>query len=919
MQSPSVSGIVFSRKSGLLAGVASVGILATSVLAQQQPAVIKVTDHVIHKAEDLQPLGINMFGDGGGTKYSAGNIIFDSGFEPVTMRALYRVIDSGKDKGRFWVTLDGPGTSYYQTLYNGTYSGGSMRAYRFVDGAGQPLPYKPAKMAEGGKILDATNGKSFIPLFNTTVVAKGDSTFPDGGWLAPAPDTIQAVGAMSKPEKDKLREGWRVYYEGGDQLRMDDIVIFERTFAWPDVNDFHPRTRGKGVTSRWTWPVGGVRFVELAADAPAEMNGGHGALELTPDGGVGQLWNKLFCGQGSKEASWYGALESGLKYRYEAWAKVDGAAAGSLTLGFGTEKADGLSAGYYGNKIQKQFRLTNQWQRVGFEFSAPATPAEGPIEGAVLRYEGEGKLLLDNVKLQPVYAPGDADKPFVIYKRTFNELMSTQPTTGRKGALRIWAGLNDGRIEDLCSWTPGSKVSPNGTIRVESNDAVTLPKALTIAQATGESPETRMVPWIIIQVMSSEDDYRRLVEYLSAPYDASTDTPQSKPMAYQRSLQRGNGRPWTADFRQIIIEFGNENWHNRLNENWVGMGRYGAVHQAGTEYGLWAKYMTEQMQKSPYWDAGKLKICLGGNYTAVVNADGSLTGYGQEAAIAAGGANFYNGHATYVGPRWETGDHSQTTIDDNGVQKTLLSYRVRLIDEWTAQAKAQERLVQMGPKSEMVAYEGGPSGFGLKAKTPEEDRAGEYYGKSNAMGTAAADALLDAWRLGWTYQCYFNFGQGRWWNSHTSFGNGFRPSPGFLWETLINENMANMDMVNVSVTGSPTTRVDVPPKKNAKGKTPESVTVEFLQAHAMHDARRTSVAVMNLDLQKEHVFSIQIPSTHVRRISLYTLTGETRDSNLDASKVKIETKQLDTASLKNGSLTARLDAGKGAIYVFENE
>lgn len=887
---------------------------ATASLLAEPRTVISVSNEIIRKADDLEPLGINNFGDIGGTKYSAGNIIFNPGFEPMTMRNLYRVIDSGQDKGKFWITLDGPGTSNYQLFNSGTYSGANMRAYRFVDSAGQPLPYKDAAWADGGKLLDAENGKACVPLFRTTVVAKGASGFPEGGWLAPIPIDYEAWSKTTKEQRDEIHKGWRVYYEGGTELRMDDVVMFERSFAWPDPNDFHPRTRAGGVVSAWTTHVGKSRFVELPADAPPEMDGGRGAMELTPDGGVGQLWNKLFTGPGKKDANWYGTLDKGVTYRYEAWAKVDGASAGKLTLGFGTDKPDGLSAGYYTNRVEKTFSLTGKWQRMGFEFTAPDAVNDGPIEGAILRYEGEGKLLLDNVKLQPVYASGDEEKPFVIYKRTFEELMSTQPKVGHKGALRVWAGLSDVGIESLCSWTSDCGMRLGAAIHVSGYDPITLPKALTIIEATGDSPETRMVPWVIVQVMSSEDEYRQLVEYLAAPYDPTVDSPKSKPMAYKRVQQRGNNRPWTADFRQLIVEFGNENWHNRKNENWIGFGRYGAIHQGGTEYGLWAKYMTAEIQKSPYWDGNKLKICLGGNYTARVNSDGSVKGYGQEATVAAGGINLYHGHATYVGPRWETGDASQTTIDDDGVRKTLFGYRVKLIDEWTAQSKAQDRLKAMGFNTLLAAYEGGPSGFGLRAKSADEDRAGEYYGKTNAMGTAMLDAWLDAWRLGWTHQCYLSFGQGHWWNSHTSFAQGFRASPGLLWQKVINQTMANMDMVAVKVSASPTAALSQPAPKGKK-PIPDAI-VETIQAHATRDQHRTSVAVVNLDLKDSHVFTVQLPAGEVKSVATYTLSGDPRDTNLDALKVKIEERQLDPNSVKNGAIDLTLGPGRGAVYVF---
>lgn len=894
--------------------------LAAPAAGLAQDATITVTDKIIRYAADMPPLGLNSFGDVGGTPHSAGNLIFDPGFEPATMRDLYHVIDSGEDKGKRWITLDGSGTSDYLLYTTGTYSGASMRAYRFLDAAGKPLqPTITAAWADGGKLIDGKQGRSLVKLFDTTVVAAGAPNFPEGGWLAPSPDKFEDWVKLPKDKVAEYKNQWRVYYESDQPLQMDDVVMFQKTVYWPEASAFHPRVAEKGVRSTWTEVIGKVKYIPLPSDAPPEMNGGHGAMQLTPEGGVGQVWHKLFCATGRSDAKWYSSLEEGLKYRYEAWVKTTGNT-GKITFGFGENMPNSLAKGYFGTKIEQTFDVTSQWQRVGFEFTAPHTPAEGNIDGAILHFEGDGPLLVDNVKLQPVYQEGDAEKPFVIDQKLFKEMMRTQPPTGHKGAQRIWAGLSDGKVEALCSWTPDNKLSPGGVgVNVSPNLDTTLPKALTIIEATGDSPETRMVPWIIMQITDTEDEYRQLIEYLAAPYDPAKDSPQTKPMAYLRTQQRGNNRPWADDFRQIIIEYGNENWHNRKNASWIGLGRYGAVHQAGPEYGMWARYMTDQMAKSPYWNGEKFKLVLGGNYSTHVDPDGTVGGYGQEATQYSGGINAYEGHATYVGPRWETGDHSETTIDDNGVQKTLLAYRGGLNKEWAKQAAANDALHAKGFHTALAAYEGGPSGFGLRAKSAEEDKAGEYYGKSSAMAAAMLDAWIDAWRLGWGYQCYFTYGQGHWWNSHTSFANGFRASPSFEVQCLINRYMANMDMVEADVKGGP--MLTVARTRTAaeikKGKPAEMSKVPAVYAHAMLDANRLSVSVVNLDLSAAHRVQIKLPIASAKAITAHGLTGGPRDTNVESSKATIDDQTLDAAALKNGTFTAELKPGTGTIFVFE--
>jgi hypothetical protein len=312
-----------------------------------------------------------------------------------------------------------------------------------------------------------------------------------------------------------------------------------------------------------------------------------------------------------------------------------------------------------------------------------------------------------------------------------------------------------------------------------------------------------------------------------------------------------------------------------------------------------------------------IRFCFGGNYSAAVKPDGSVTGYGQEATVAAAGANHYHSHATYIGPRWETGESSQSTIDDAGVQKTLLAYRLSKDDEWARQAKAHLRLREMGFDVRMSAYEGGPSGFGLTAKTKEEDRAGEYYGKSRAMGVAMLDAWLDAWEMGWTYQCYLSFGQGRWWNSHTSFAREFRPSPGFLAQKLINRTMVSADLVEVTVRGGTSMEVEVPRSQSDIRQNRPAVkrSIHPIQAHAAVRPGQTAVAVVNLDLQAAQEVQLEVPFA-AGAITRYGMTGDPRDTNLSGEKVKLQEALLDPALVKGNLLKLTLSPGDVAILVF---
>lgn len=634
---------------------------------------------------------------------------------------------------------------------------------------------------------------------------------------------------------------------------------------------------------------------------------------MTPDSATGEAvaWYKLAGGTSRKDAFWYGTLDAGTTYRYEAWVRAP--AGGNFTLTFGEIHADRAKSGYFNEAITHTAPTTGQWQKISFTFTAPEPGPEG-IWGATMVYAGVGEALVDNVRLQPVYGPEDEKADFVINKPLFQTLMASQPAEGRKGALRLWCGLNSASMLSILRGAEESAIGLGEPLSMSPANDYSLPNSLLLAEATGDSPETRMVPWIIMQVTHSEEEYAQLMEYLAAPYDpAAGDTPQTKPYAYLRTEQRGNNRPWTDDFREIIVEFGNENWHNRAMPGWIGFGRAGTVHQSGKEYGLWAGHMISHLRALPF-NSPKIKFTLGGNYNADVKPDGTVTGYGQEATVAARGLNQAHSHATYIGPRWEVGESSQTEIDDAGVQKTLLAHRAGNAPEWEKQAAAHKRLREMGFDVSLTAYEGGPSGFGLRAKTPEEDRAGEYYGKSSAMGTAMLDAWINAWLLGWSHQAYLSFGQGRWWSSHTSRSLGHRPSPGWLAQTLLNRYFANADLLAVTVENSPAVTIMVPPKKNAA---PEPRETAVIQAHASSRPGRLTLAVCNLDLANPVNFEAVLPIKSARKITAHTLTGDPRDTNLEELKVSETSTEIPSGELRDGRFPATLLPGRFALYVFE--
>lgn len=67
--------------------------------------------------------------------------------------------------------------------------------------------------------------------------------------------------------------------------------------------------------------------------------------------------------------------------------------------------------------------------------------------------------------------------------------------------------------------------------------------------------------------------------------------------------QGETGKVLAYEFREIVVEYGNETWHNGAGGyGWDGWGRPSWVHHGGREYGMFAKYMfQESVMKMPVW------------------------------------------------------------------------------------------------------------------------------------------------------------------------------------------------------------------------------------------------------------------------------------------------------------------------------
>ncbi len=709
-------------------------------------------------------------------------------------------------------------------------------------------------------------------------------------------------------------------------LERFDYAVVQRRFGNFDMRYVHPRVRGIGNPAdkpSWYWDADlkkvSFSLVPHPQPVPAEMvDPGETCMQVKAAAGEVSIRQIVFIGtEIPKESLWYGQLEPGKNYHLEVWLRQEG-------LGKGGEVKFSYGNAYPG--IAKTFTVDGSWRKYTHDFTGPERPAKVWHFGHQFNFTGPGTLWMDNCRISRCDRPEDADKLYVPNATVLAELLKSQPAAGEKGAHRIWFLSRDATMSSILSWHASSMVRPDWSTSVRGTMEMTLPQGLMFDLATGKDPQSRMMPWLVLQhVLHSEQDWLNLVEYLGAPYDPKLDMPQSKPWAYKRCQQRGVGTPWTDEFNSILIEFGNETWHNGHFEDWLGFHLHGAIWEGGKEYGLFATYLIENMKRSPYWKSQdlqrKIRFCLGAGYgDANVDANGKVRGYGELAVQACPDATLL-GHANYVGPKWETGDVAQKTFTDRGVQETLLGYVTDMEKIQVGMEKARIVLGKAGRVYDCVAYEGGPSGFTFNA-TPDQAEAQEKYGKSLAMGVAALDAWLGSYEKGWSFQNYLAYSQGVWWSSHTLFYNGFRPCPGWLAMTLSNR-FASGDLMAVETRSMPSIR---------RGKD----TYPLIKCSAMRDGPRWSVFILSRKLNARFddqdlgdgytPVTLHLPFKKAGTIALHKLAGDPRASNREKMTIEIQSQDVPSAEMHEGTFSVNERTGGGArgmppgsiyLYVFD--
>ena len=868
---------------------------------------ISVTDTIL--ASDVEPIGANLTTIAGGTNFAINNHVWNSGFEPMMLRKFIRIDRAGTNWFE-WDSFGGPG--YWNLAWTGLLNGATVRFYRIVDSDGQPLSYA------GGTNMDDVTGADHVVFLGESTIPLPGGDHPDGGYIA-----------NDDRDGDTSNDMARVYIENsGLGLRFGDYAYMKlkTTYIGPETSppDLRQHWRGDepyltGLAGEWT----GALVAHPGTLPTAFDDGGETCLEATfPNSETVRLGQYVYykCDEG--EGQWYSQLHPGAHYRVSVWMRQEGLGNnGQVRFVFNNE------ANYAAVSQSTPWQVTDQWQQFTYDFVAPDYPVDHQWHiSHALEFSGPGTVWIDNFLLYRYDAKHEY-RPFTPHEVSFDEMMASMPATGKKPAMRFYGTIfHPSSIEAMftdygngrynVAWNAGTGNAPDTTIA----------QCMVWAYKTGDNPENRAVPYLTGLEEYTEDEWMALVEYLGVPYDPAVDTPASKPYAYQRYRYRDNdGTPWTDEFREIVIEYGNETWHQGAGGyGWDGWGRPGYVHHGGLEYGLFFRYMfDDHVMQMPTWSQyaldEKIKFAVGANY------DGGQNAYGELAARQEGAVS-YVGHANYVGPKWETNDPGTDVFDDHGVQMTLLGMDKGQRDLIQEAATTRDTLNTSGVTDyEITAYEGGPSGYWTNQDNPEID---ELYGKSVAMGVAALDAWLFSSQNGYRHQCYLGFSSGDWWSSHTlPEACGFRPHAGWLALQLRNRYAPGETMLATVHNQQPTIETD-------------EEDIPLVSSYALTDGDTVSVFVLSRKLDGVHdgldfgdgriPVTLHLPFSTVSAITRYRLESpdstpvDPRSNNRNGLQVVIGSEAIDPAGFSSdfvldettGAESGGLPPGSINLYVF---
>ncbi len=696
-----------------------------------------------------------------------------------------------------------------------------------------------------------------------------------------------------------------------EKIKKDDLVFVRKQFY---TSDIQKNMHGVGLGGFKGTP--GVPF-ENGKDAPGAWslvahpqplpstfeNPGKTCLKVEMEQSVE---TSIQIAKFQKAGKWYAPLLVGKTYRVEGWFRQEKMERGEVRFEV---------SGKFGKTIlpTQAHAVDGTWKQLSYEFTVPAemTSSIGYVHA---HFSGTGTLWADNLRMYKTDQPFMETDPWHIETMKSSGMYWWRDHT----YIKTKAGYT---LDDLLA-APGM-TSYKGFSK--TNKVATLPAWLSPVEKTG------MQPWFQVEMFFDEDDWLGFIEYIAAPYDPKSDSPETKPWAYKR-FQQGHHKPWSDSFDKLMFEVSNETWNGPFAP-WVFMGismtdaTTGRTYKDGELLGLYQEWMIDVYEKSPYWKNIKEKseFAVGGWFGPLRN--GRINGYGADTVSLSPRSDWLT-VAVYNGG-WDTGE-GPVAPNDPSYFNTMMNV------PWSTQAAAikiagvQKALAEQGHAVRLGTYEAGP-GYQIQGLNNIAKIDQAKVMTSQCSGVATLDTFLClAYDGNFEMQVYFGYGASSdmaIFQSHmrSDFSGAAFPS----WKLMeLYNTYGQGDYLTVSSESVPT--IDLPKYKRRRALK----NAPLVASYATRKGDRLSLFVLSRKIDgypraEDDGYTpvtVQLPISGAKKITAHSMTGALREHNLYEDRVGITTTELPTHILKDGSIHINSESGSDdrglppgslILYVFE--
>lgn len=578
--------------------------------------------------------------------------------------------------------------------------------------------------------------------------------------------------------------------------------------------------------------------MDIDANAPPGGGGGSLRIRVPKEAGTAALGYWLISNQ---QPDWP-RFKEGANYEFSFWAKQDG-----LTTPLVVQ---------VGAMAKAQVPVKANWTKHTIAFKGAPPKATDPLTFAIT---GPGTLCLDNIFIHEIGAtPPDAFYPAVV-----ETLRRFQPQSIRLWTLQCNRGF--GRSLDA-----GLGPVNEANLEFSEQGGGTPATTVDLHQELQLCAEVGADPWIIISTQFSPQEYRNLIEYLAG----SADTPYGRKRA-----ARGRVQPWTAAFKRISLELGNETWNGMFGpQGFSGRAR---------EYGQYADLVFRTLATAPGFDRARFRFILNG-WIAGTNRK---WGYGPVALENCPSAQvsdlaYYTGGWDAVGlikadsPRWGWFN--------------ILTYSYRMLRPRTEECATAIREIakERGKPVQLAVYEAGP-GYTLPGPG-KFNIAEQREGKSLAQAVNSLDTFMLNLANGFDDQAFFIFRNGHYWSSHNrQWGEHI------AWKAL---GLRNAQLKGDLITATPVQRVtidlpeaqaDVVNQSNSADrrvrKFPGMKDVPLVACYPFKEGKRYSTMLYSRRIDAPTKVTLELPFDPMPSMKLYRLTADDPSAhNIDREVVTVQ-------------------------------